>query len=95
MSKHTPGPWTHRPSPVDPKPYRCVYFSTKRDEPYSTSALLPADAKLISAAPDLLDALNQLLPFINDAALQLPELRYRVRQLKALGAAALAKAAAP
>lgn len=53
---HTPGPWTHRPSPVDRKPYRCVYFSTKRDEPYATSALEPDDARLIAAAPDLLAA---------------------------------------
>jgi hypothetical protein len=51
--KFTPGPWTHRKSPVECGDVRCVYFSTKRDEPYATSALLPADARLIAAAPDL------------------------------------------
>lgn len=54
--KFTPGPWVSRPAPMQPRKYRCVYFSRKRDEPYSTSPLEPADARLIAAAPDLLAA---------------------------------------
>lgn len=56
---HTPGPWRHGPS-LSP-PYRCVYFSRKRDEPYCTSPLEPGDAKLIAAAPELLAACMMVL----------------------------------
>jgi hypothetical protein len=61
-SKHTPGPWTfHRASSCDrgdsygvraPAPHYCVI---------PTLNINPADARLIAAAPDLLEALKDAL----------------------------------
>ena len=54
MSAHTPGPWQVIGS--------TVYGNALR-------ARLPhngADARLIAAAPDLLAALREVLPYIND-----------------------------
>lgn len=59
VSKHTPGPWKTIPSPHGRK-YRCVQFGT--DETYTSLEMLPADARLVAAAPDLLAALRELLP---------------------------------
>lgn len=63
--KHTPLPWNSRKSPLQPNSYRCVYFSTNREEPYSTGALEPADAEFIVRAVNahyqLVDALEKLL----------------------------------
>lgn len=46
--------------------YRCVAFSNRSDEPYTTSPLLPDDAKLIAAAPDMVEALELVLPWIEE-----------------------------
>lgn len=48
-AKATKLPWKSIASPVQPKEYRCLMFSTKRDEMYGTSALLPPDADFIAA----------------------------------------------
>ena len=60
-TQHTPGPWTfHRESSCDrgdsygvraPAPHYCVV---------PTLNINPADARLIAAAPDLLEALQQI-----------------------------------
>lgn len=50
---NTPGPWKVIPSPHGDK-YRCVQIGA--DEMYTTLEMLPADADLIAAAPDLLEA---------------------------------------
>ena len=55
---YTPGPWKHRPSIFGGK-HR--YVQIGRDENYTTCELLPADARLISAAPDLYEALQQIV----------------------------------
>ena len=49
--KHTPGPWKTIPSPHGRK-YRCVQFGA--DDSYTSLEMLPADARLVAAAPDLL-----------------------------------------
>jgi hypothetical protein len=57
MSKHTPGPWkTVKPMHGHKTKYLCVQVG--EDEAYSTLEMLPADAKLVAAAPDLLEALQ-------------------------------------
>ena len=65
----TPGPWkVILPGDVswsDRRKYRCIAFSTRRDESYTTSPIEPADAALIAAlateAPALLDRLERAL----------------------------------
>jgi hypothetical protein len=67
MSAHTPGPWKlteqsttciYIRADVDAKRGRrlcCVYLGTDADKPQAL-----ADAQLIAAAPDLLEALREL-----------------------------------
>lgn len=50
---HTPGPWKAVPSPHG-RGYKCVQIG--KDESYTTLEMLPADADLAAAAPDLLAA---------------------------------------
>ena len=52
----TPGPWKVIASPHG-RGYRCVQIGT--DESYTTLEMLPGDARLIAAAPELFDALEQ------------------------------------
>ena len=52
---HTPGPWKVIRSPHG-NDYRCVQLGA--DEMYTTLEMLPADARLIAASPDLLQALK-------------------------------------
>lgn len=61
MSGHTPGPWRFEPGDKFTKPYvvrgreggfQVMGLSTEREE---------ADAKLIAAAPDLLEALEAMV----------------------------------
>lgn len=55
MSQFTPGPWkVIRPGHLHPTEYLCVQIGA--DESYTTSELKPADARLIAAAPNLLEA---------------------------------------
>lgn len=58
MSGHTPGPWRAVRSPHG-KRYQCVQIGA--DDTYTTLEVLPADARLMAAAPDLLAALRGLL----------------------------------
>lgn len=59
MSKHTPGPWVYRrTSGFD-------YGSTAYWVPgVCTNVQTEADARLISAAPDLLEALKEIVQFM-------------------------------
>ncbi len=56
-AKHTPGPWHAKPS-MHGKRYK--YVQIGKDESYTTLELAPADARLIAAAPDLLEAVKEL-----------------------------------
>lgn len=70
MSKHTPGPWTSRCVPTSIghahkiEPIRACLYVDHRDARHSDArtTLAAADARLISAAPDLLNALKECLP---------------------------------
>ncbi len=61
MAQHTPGPWrywTQRRQPED----TCTFRNIEGVEVLRavTVTLTEADARLIAAAPDLLDALNEI-----------------------------------
>ena len=83
MTKHTPGPWKSKPS-LHGKKYR--YVQIGNDENYTTLELRPADARLISAAPDMLDALNEALGLCTEGI--------RGREIMGKVRAAIAKATA-
>jgi hypothetical protein len=54
--EHTPGPWKVIPSPHG-KDYRCVQYG--KDKTYTSLEMLPMDAALTAAAPDLLALARQ------------------------------------
>ncbi len=58
MSARTAGPWKTIPSPHGRK-YRCVQFGAS--DMYTSLEMLPADARLVAAAPELLDALKLIV----------------------------------
>jgi hypothetical protein len=72
MSKHTKGPWRYwtqrRPESED----TCTFVSIDGTEILRavTKTMTEADARLIAAAPDLLEALEDLLPLLEDRRLQ-------------------------
>lgn len=54
---HTPGPWkTVLPYYEDARKQGCLCVQIGKDDLYTTSEIKAADAHLISAAPDLLEA---------------------------------------
>ena len=75
-AKHTPGPWTFRPSPDNEEQYwidgpiglNPMVHDEKIGPPIANTTLRPwiteseANARLMAAAPDLLAALKDLLP---------------------------------
>lgn len=66
MSKHTPGPWFYAESEVG------TPFVDSESVGDLSAVALPLDeqkanAHLIAAAPDLLEALEDLLPWLEDA----------------------------
>ncbi len=75
MTKHTPGPWTYKIMPIEPYhrvPEISIYNADGQDfirqsyDTYSDQAtLLEGDACLIAAAPEMLEALEALLDFVN------------------------------
>lgn len=79
VSKHTPGPWRLN-DPKDHTPellngdYRCIgagvgYCMPDCPPGFSiVGALREADARLMVAAPDLLEVLKESLPFLRDHA---------------------------
>ena len=65
MKTHTPGPWIVTPTTGNPsKPYTVrmdvVTTSGEWNPAFVAGDMLPADAHLIAAAPDLLAALERL-----------------------------------
>lgn len=85
MTKHTPGPWKYSNESVDPNWFIVtaaggnivanVNCETGPDIPPLVSIKMPAlaNAHLIAAAPDLLEALTNLLDMITDNRLHGPE----------------------
>lgn len=56
MKTHTPAPWIAKKS-IHGGQYKYVQIGA--DEAYTTLEVLPEDARLIAAAPELLDALKR------------------------------------
>lgn len=99
MSKHTPGPWRIRTEKV-PNGYRtnievdCLLIATCNGSTNAMWDFVPgareglANAQLIAAAPDLLDALLEV-----DATIQTNDVdKYSLEPLRELVKAAIAKA---
>ena len=66
MTEHTPGPWSYRSLPKDNRDLNRVYWVDGPDHShiadiFSTGDMAEANAALIAAAPDLLEALIELL----------------------------------
>lgn len=83
MSEPTPGPWKAIP-PGHGHPTDCLCVQIGEDEMYTTLEVLPADAHLMAAAPDLRDAceayreaatvlVNELVPVLQAHGLTLPQ----------------------
>lgn len=84
-SKHTPGPWkTIKPGHGHETEYLSVQIG--EDEMYTTLEMLPADARLVSASPDLLAACKAVVE--EDGFRGSALMRKRIAQMKA----AIAKA---
>lgn len=70
MSKHTPGPWIFYAYDVIDRGYQ---YGIKAPAPYHWVIpplnINPADARLIAAAPEMLEALNRLQKDINTGLL--------------------------
>lgn len=61
----TPGPWkTIKPGHGHETEYLSVQIG--KDETYTTLEMLPADARLVSAAPDLLAACEECLRTVDE-----------------------------
>ena len=90
MSKHTPGPWTVQLAQITPTS-KATKFEVVTDEWDVVAGRVgirkESDAILIASAPDLLDALDNLL-----SACQLPGDHCEMEQAIAAGIAAIAKA---
>lgn len=70
MSKHTPGPWKVAKRRKSYRDGNMMYGIVGPEcvSDYEDWGFTEANARLIAAAPDLLDALLSALPFVEDAA---------------------------
>jgi hypothetical protein len=91
MSDPTPGPWKVRKSPHGPR-YLCVQIG--KDEAYTTLELEPADARLMAAAPKLLEALRDTSAKLSACRLVVNDPVARAEMTASVNAAALAIATA-
>lgn len=60
MSKHTPGPWTIQPPMIQRTPRWLIIGCGKVVADCGLSETVPHDARLIAAAPDMLEALKRI-----------------------------------
>jgi hypothetical protein len=75
MSKHTPGPWRYwTQSRAGRGEDTCTFVSADSTEVLRavTKTITEADADLIAAAPDLLEALKLVMPALEHMRLQWP-----------------------
>lgn len=82
-TKHTPGPWTMSGANTVHGPDCIVAFVGTADEEVRrfSGERQNADARLIAAAPDLLAALELLLPYLEDCRMD-KEARAAIRKAK-------------
>lgn len=86
--KHTPGPWMRTPDDANPG----YWFIGTADDPHAVVGLdgemSEPDARLIAAAPDLLEALEGVEPYLEEDPDYTDDYNERVRAVRA----AIAKA---
>lgn len=86
-TKWTPGPWSFQEiDPSDKDWGACEIWADPSDEPVSTMVLSVDNARLIASAPELYEALDQLLDDMGEDGLSV------CRAAKDQARAALAKA---
>ena len=72
---HTPGPWkVIPPGHGHPTEYQCVQFGA--DEMYTSLEMLPADARLCAAAPDLLALCRSMKQWLEPELVKEPDRTY-------------------
>jgi hypothetical protein len=79
MTKHTPGPWSAIGADVKtagPNSHIICWTGLRSDVELEE---LRANARLIAAAPDMLNALLDVLDFWDDPDMSMSELKERVR----------------
>jgi len=94
--KHTPGPWEFDDKNSSGFPLLCLYAADNRN-PFHGSrsdAEMNANARLIAAAPDLLDALRNTASMLRSACLAITDTEARQMALETVAEAntAIAKA---
>ena len=67
MSEHTPGPWDVSKHGVPSGLYQAGIYAEGARNDLATVKSSEADARIIAAAPDLLAALEALMPHLNSA----------------------------
>jgi len=94
MSKHTPGPWEVRPGEpwVIAKAYGDMKSVVHLNLPVRQSEEQQANSRLIAAAPELLNALIRIMPFVDCIAVITPEDFIEYPSALAAAKAAIAKA---
>ena len=79
MTEHTPGPWAIWTDPDRYDPYATVYCPrddtviAKCDIGHAPVDVERANARLIAAAPDMLDELERLLDVLGDEDIEIVE----------------------
>ena len=74
MAEHSPGPWhvVHEPTlstfhirvqDLDAAPVASLFYSSGGSRPQLSRELIDANARLIAAAPDMLEALHDVLRY--------------------------------
>jgi hypothetical protein len=67
-AEHTPGPWEVRDRWYISRPGKMALAEVKcGDVPFEATEIHEANARLIAAAPDLLEALKEALPYVQNA----------------------------
>ena len=71
VTKHTPGPWTHIPGGFTikaPSDHHSFQLIASLSTGMKTRSEVEANARLIAAAPDLLEALQTIAGYLDDTA---------------------------
>ncbi len=92
--KHTPGPWhiLSNPRPNDLHPMVSIAAGEDRRECIVCNSCNPEDAKLIAAAPELLETVNRVVALVNDYEMGVAEREIKWEAAMQIAHSAIAKA---